>query len=219
MKKKYDSLIFDLDGTLWYACTPSAKGWNQTFDHYGIDVQVNAKHIESVAGNPFHKCVEALLPDLDLSVYSDFVEKLGSYEKEHMEKEGGILYPYVKEGLKKLSQDYKLFIVSNCSDWYLEMFLSDLEVKQYFSDWDCFGLSLISKSDMIKAMIKKHGLKKPVYIGDTVGDEKAASEALVPFFHAGYGYGKPLGSPRSFATFTDLVSAFCTDFSNLKENK
>lgn len=216
MEKKFDSLLFDLDGTLWYACDPIAKGWNETFAHFDIDVRVNAKHIESVAGHPFHQCVQALLPDLDLSVYSDFVERLGEFEKRHMEKEGGLLYPYVKEGLEQLSKRYPLFIVSNCSAWYLEMFLADAHIKKFFKDWDCFGLSSISKSAMIQAMIKKHGLKKPVYIGDTIGDEKAALEASIPFLHAGYGYGKPLGSPLSVVNFRDLVCLLCRDSSNLK---
>lgn len=204
MIKKYDALIFDLDGTLWYACTPIAKGWNETFAHFGIDVQVNAQHIESVAGHPFHKCVEALLPHLDLSLYPGFVEKLGFYEKKHMQKEGGELYEGVREGLGKLQNHHELYIVSNCSTWYLEMFLADPKIRQLFKDWDCFGLSSISKGAMIEAMVKKHGLKKPVYIGDTVGDERAASEASVPFIHAGYGYGKPLGSPVSVSCFSDL---------------
>lgn len=206
MTQKFDALIFDLDGTLWYACEPIAKGWNETFAHFGIDVTVNAQHIESVAGHPFHKCVEALLPKLDLSQYPDFVEKLGFYERRHMEREGGKVYPHVQETLEKLKKNHELFIVSNCSAWYLEMFLQNPDLRKLFKDWDCFGLSSISKSEMIKAMIKKHGPKKPVYIGDTVGDERAAQEALVPFIHASYGYGKPLGVPVSILScFSDLL--------------
>jgi len=207
MSKKFDALLFDLDGTLWYACHTIAKGWNETFAHFSLDLKVNAKDIESVAGHPFSQCVQALFPEKDLSVYPQFVQTLSCYEKKHMDKEGGLLYPGVKENLEKLSKDYKLYIVSNCSTWYLEMFLNfpALNLKKCFVDWDCFGLSSISKSSMITNMIKSHKLKNPVYIGDTRGDELAAKEANVPFIHASYGYGVLPHVTNKISCFEDLL--------------
>ena len=36
----------------------------------------------------------------------------------------------------------------------------------------------------------RHGLAAPVYIGDTVMDERSAREAGCPFIHAAYGFGE-----------------------------
>ena len=36
---------------------------------------------------------------------------------------------------------------------------------------------------------KRHGLRSPVYVGDTVMDERSAREAGCTFIHAAYGFG------------------------------
>ena len=59
-----DTIIFDVDGTLWNACPASAKGWNIGLAKLGINKKVTSEQIESVAGNPYEKCVEILLPGL-----------------------------------------------------------------------------------------------------------------------------------------------------------
>ena len=47
----------------------------------------------------------------------------------------------------------------------------------------------MGKADNIKELVKRNGLKNPVYIGDTEGDRIACEEAGVPFVHAAYGFG------------------------------
>ena len=45
-------------------------------------------------------------------------------------------------------------------------------------------------------MVEKHGLKNPVYVGDTALDAKSAAQAGVPFIHANYGFGQVEDAPQ-----------------------
>jgi phosphoglycolate phosphatase len=74
----HDSLIFDVDGTLWNACKASAKGWNLALKELGINKTITPQQIESVAGNPFEQCIETLLPGLQQK-YPQLLELLNQH--------------------------------------------------------------------------------------------------------------------------------------------
>ncbi len=203
---KADALIFDVDGTLWSACPATAKGWTKALAQLGIDRTITAEEIESVAGNPYDKCVEILLPGL--SKNTELLDALNQLEKETMDREGGSFYPGVLEGMKDLATHHRLFLVSNCQDWYLEFFLRFSGLGSILAGYDCNGRSGLSKGEMLIKMKREHGLKNPVYIGDTAGDEEAARVAEMEFVHAAYGFGKPKRGHLGFHSFRDLVEYF-----------
>ena len=43
-----DSLIFDMDGTLWDAMKSYAEVWNVAFKEYGLDITVNEDVLKTV---------------------------------------------------------------------------------------------------------------------------------------------------------------------------
>ena len=46
-----DSIIFDLDGTLWNASKTAAKAWNKAFKEIGInDIHITDKMIQEYSG-------------------------------------------------------------------------------------------------------------------------------------------------------------------------
>lgn len=80
--KRYDALIFDLDGTLWNASAASAKGWNIALRELGIlSIHLTAEDIESITGNPFEQCVKMLLPNLSSTEFPDLLQALDTNEK------------------------------------------------------------------------------------------------------------------------------------------
>jgi len=202
MKKR--PLIFDIDGTLWNACPASAKGWNIGLKKLGENTTITAKQIESVAGNPYEKCIEILLPRVQKK-HPELANILNRTEIKEIKKEGGIFYDSVIKGIKKLSESHEIFLVSNCQDWYMEIFLKFSKLKPFITDYDCHGMSNLPKSKMLKNMVKKHSLKKPVYIGDTKGDEESANSAKMEFLHASYGFGKTKNKVKNFNSFTALL--------------
>jgi len=203
MSKKYDSILFDIDGTLWNASLASARGWNKGLETLGLSERVTAKQMESAVGRPFEECVDLLLPGLRQK-HTSLVEILNYYEKEAIQEYGGDFYQDALEGLKRLSKTYRVFIVSNCQDWYLETFLQYSGIRGSLTDYDCHGKSGKQKHEMIQDIIHKHSLENPVYIGDTYGDKRVARKSGVAFRYAAYGFGNNF----SFNNFRDILKYF-----------
>jgi phosphoglycolate phosphatase len=200
----HDALIFDIDGTLWNACAASAKGWNNALVKLGIEQTVTAKQIESVAGLPFEDCIETLLPGL-LNAHPHLLAALNEGELEVVKNEGGIFYEGAIEGIKLLSESYQIFLVSNCQDWYLKLFLELSGLEPLLAGYDCNGLSGLPKHNMLTNMISKYDLKNPVYIGDTASDEAACKQANLDFIHVCYGFRTTVNKCLSFDSFAGFV--------------
>lgn len=202
----YDSIIFDIDGTLWNAAQSTADAWTEVFARHRIPLKVSKKDIESVAGRPYLDCLKIVFRD-----YDQFQEKeallrdLAVAEKRTMQSLGGELYEGVLDGIRELAGRYPLYLVSNCQDWYLESFLQANGIGRFFKDSTCFGLTSLPKATNILALIEKHQLKRPVYIGDTSGDRKASAEAGVDYIHVEYGFERSTDG-RGFLRFPDLVA-------------
>lgn len=202
---KYDSIIFDLDGTLWTACRASAIGWTNGLKSLGVDRTVTTEEIESVTGKPFKGCLEAVLSDVDMPIET-LVEVLNEHEIQAVKDVGGEIYEGVLDLIPELGKTHKLFIVSNCQEWYLNLFFEKSGLKGSFSDWDCHGRLKRSKADNIIDVVKRNNLRKPVYVGDTVIDQEASKNAGVDFIHARYGFGD-IGAPKSIDSFKELASS------------
>jgi len=103
-----------------------------------------------------------------------------------------------------LVESGKLFIVSNCQEWYLLKFLNYTGLIKNFTDWDWFGKSLTSKDKMISTIIKKYNIKKSIYIGDTIIDFEAAKKSDIDFVQLTYGFGESIEDAIKFSNFEEL---------------
>ncbi|MBX7143700.1 MAG: HAD family hydrolase [Oligoflexia bacterium] len=208
---KFDALIFDLDGTLWDCSQASANAFNHAYEQFGLSKRVTKAFIESISGQPSSECDKILLSEAPSALHTELSRCFDKFEiaaiREHAAR---ALYPGVAAGLESLRRHYKLFVVSNCGAPYLEVFHGHSAIGNHFSDSECFGRTQKLKHENICAIVARQRLSQPCYIGDTAGDEKAAALAGLPFFHAGYGFGKPTGSPRTFARFEELTHYFLT---------
>lgn len=206
-RMSYDALVFDLDGTLWDAAAASTYGWNVALEKLGVSTRITIEDIRSVSGTPFRQCVATLLPELHPAA-DDTIEFIEHHERLGIEKIGGTLYEGVAEGLQALAARYRLFLVSNCPDWYLAAFFRITGLNRYFVDSDCHGASGLNKSNMLRVLCQKHGLHRALYVGDTQGDRDAAEAAGMEFAFASYGFGKTVDPTFSFSSFTELAEGF-----------
>tara|TARA_R110002167_G_scaffold45324_3_gene136272 strand:- start:71918 stop:72547 length:630 start_codon:yes stop_codon:yes gene_type:complete len=207
--KHFDSIIFDLDGTLWDTSETCAKAWNNALVELEItDRQVTADGIRSVTGMPFDVCVQTLFSDLDTALLGELADRIDTLERLHLTAAGGLIYDGVLEGIKRLAEHYELSIISNCQSWYLQLFLEQSGLRSYFAASTCHGDSGIEKTAMIVDLCKTRILSNPIYVGDTMGDQTASLRAGVSFGHARYGFGTSDSSTAAFITFPELVEYF-----------
>jgi len=210
LKNKFDSIIFDLDGTLWDSTCNVAKAWQKAKEEVDyIDLDFTREVIRSITGMTYKAIFEKLLPEVEEERRNAFKAICSKYELETLYTLGGELYPELESTLKDLLNRYRLFIVSNCQSGYIEVFYKISGMEHYFSGHQCYGTKSLPKADNIKDIINDHNLKAPVYVGDTMGDYTAATKAGVPFIFAAYGFGivddDQVATIQHFSELTSLL--------------
>lgn len=198
-----EAVIFDLDGTLWDASEPIAMGWNKAFEKRGLS-PITSEDVRGVCGLPMDEILRVLQPE---HATKELLEEIIHLEEEILETVHGSLYPGMLETLEALKEKYKLYIVSNCQSGYIELFLRTLNLSSYFEDAECWGNTKNPKGQNIKDLMERNSIKHAIYVGDTLGDQRAAKEAGVPFYFAAYGFGESTASQGVLQEPMDLIQA------------
>lgn len=205
-KTPIDSLIFDMDGTLWDAVDSYAIIWNTTLDQMNIPHEdITRTELLSLMGSYLDDILDKLIPDV--SQRPVLLAKVMQNEAEMMPTLGGRLYPYVHRVISELANRYRLFMVSNCGPQGLENFVRLNKLEPYFIDLLSHGSTGRSKTDNIRTLIERYDLKSPVYVGDTQSDADSAHRADVPFIHTAYGFGKVRDAEATIHTVSELPQA------------
>ena len=206
--QKPDSLIFDMDGTLWDAVDTYANSWNLTFEKLSIKRTINRDELMGLMGMEGKKLTKILMPDFDddkaLGIYLDVNET----RRQILPVSGGIMYNGVKEGIKQLSSKYKLFILSNCAVGIIPLFINWAGIGEDITDSFAYGENNMPKHHNMRLLIDKHRLEKPVYVGDTQGDAEQTRQAGIPFIFVSYGFGKTDHYEHTFNDFPSLTSYY-----------
>ena len=184
-----DGVLFDLDGTLWDSCRVVAESWGETLRRLDpAAICPDTGNVRGIMGMTAPQIAQTLF-----SRYGEDAERVCmqciNEETDYITPRGGELYPALKETLAALSAHVPLFIVSNCLDGYIQCFLTSSGLGSYFRDFECEGSTGLSKAENIALLCRRHGLRHPVYVGDTRSDESSARAAGCAFIHAAYGFG------------------------------
>lgn len=178
-----DSIIFDVDGTLWDSTDVVADAWNQIMEKE-TDMTPN------LTGTVLKGLFGRLLPDIAAVIFHEYpkerqlelIEACCAKEHEALLATPAPVYPGLVDALSILSRHYPLYIVSNCQAGYIEVFLEATGLGHYFKGHLCPG--------------------------DTDGDYKATREAGIPFVHAAYGFGQTENPDYTITSPMDLVTLF-----------
>ena len=205
---KYESLIFDIDGTLWDSRALVAEGYNIQLKKEGLDhLCVTAEDLKPLFGKVMTEIADVILASIDPKDRYDLMERCMETENNYLfENECKIGYPGVMETVAELSRKYRLFIVSNSQCGYPELCMDKLGLTPYIEGHMCFGDTGTSKGKTIRTLMEKHNIQNCAYIGDTQGDYEATLEAEVPFIWASYGFGTPAGCTARIEAFEDLLT-------------
>ena len=181
----------DIDGTLWNTTGVVAKAWNKAIADCGFDAAlVNASGLQKEFGKPMNVIADDLWPNLNQEQKNILMEKCCQREQEAIEEnQSDITYPEVRETIKKLSDRFDIYIVSNCQSGYIELTMKKNGIESFIRDHECYGDTKKGKADNLRSLVERNHIKAPVYVGDTQGDADACREAGVKFIFASYGFG------------------------------
>ncbi|WP_439881767.1 HAD family hydrolase [Pontibacter sp. MBLB2868] len=206
MKDKFDSIIFDLDGTLWDSTATIATAWQAAINQLDfVHRTITAEDVRAIAGMQYDAIYHKLFPELAGEEREQLQRLCAKLELEMLHEKGGELYPELAETLEYLQERYTLAIVSNCQSGYIEAFLEHYSLRSYFADHECYGSRGFPKADNILEVVKRNQMKTPVYIGDTTGDYESSQKAEVPFILAAYGFGTVAADVTRIAKLSDLT--------------
>ena len=189
----YESLIFDIDGTLWDSRALVAQGYNIQLKKEGLEhLAVDAETLKALFGKVMTEIADVIFTSIPAPERYALMDRCMDRENRYLQENPcHIGYPGVKETLEKLAQNHRLFIVSNSQKGYPELCIEKLGLTPYITGHLCFGDTGTSKGKTIRALMEKYNIQNCAYVGDTQGDYEATVEAGIPFLWAAYGFGTP----------------------------
>lgn len=208
-----DGIIFDLDGTLWDSTKEVAIAFNKVLKekYPNVKDEVTVERLQELFGLPLDVIGMKLFRSVSKEHAVSIITECCEYECVYLGDHGATLYEGLEEVLKMLSSNWKLYIVSNCQEGYIQCFFKAYpHLEQYFSDYEYPGRSGKLKADNIRMVVERNALINPIYVGDTPGDANAAREAKVPFIFAKYGFGQVEEFYHSIECLPELVSLIPT---------
>lgn len=207
---RFESLIFDIDGTLWDSRVLVAEGYNLQLQEEGLaQFRTDPETLKALFGKVMTDIADALFPTLPAQERYPLMERCMARENRYLhENPCQVGYPGIRETLEALSRNHRLFIVSNSQCGYPEVCMEKLGIRELISGHLCFGDTQAPKGETIRILMERHGITSAAYIGDTQGDAEAARDAGIPFVWASYGFGEASGWIAKADTPADLTDIF-----------
>ena len=207
---KAESLIFDIDGTLWDSRALVAQGFNEQLAKEGLDdLFVTVEVLTTLFGRVMTEIADNIFPSIPVPQRYALIDRCSDSEHQLLHRDPcRIGYPGVKETLEALAKNHRIFIVSNSQSGYPELCVEKLGLGELISGTLCFGDTGTEKGKTILSLMEKHHITSCAYIGDTQGDYEATRVAGIPFVWAAYGFGNPEGYEARLDRFPELLSLF-----------
>jgi phosphoglycolate phosphatase len=204
--KNIDSIIFDLDGTLWNATIACTMAWNKAFEQCGYkNNRIDKELIKQLSGSPLNIVLTQYFTFIKEKDYDKIIENYKQNEPIFMRNIGGRLFSNERNTLKILYNYKKLFIVSNCLKGYIENFIFKKKFDTIFTGYKSSGETGLTKGENIKQIIDEYKLRSPIYVGDTKWDYEASKVNNIPFVFAKYGFGKIKNSEYEIKNIKELL--------------
>ena len=204
-----ECIMLDIDGTLWDSTPIVADAWNIALNNRSdVAFRASADKLKQLFGRPLPVIASMAFPELSAQDQQVLIDECCEYEHQALKKTPGYVFEGVVETVKKLSEKYKVCIVSNCQAGYIELTMKALGIEKYITDFECPGYTGLSKGENCKLVMERNGFKSAIYVGDTQGDCEAAAFAGIPFVFCEYGFGQPETYDYKIEKFSELLDLF-----------
>lgn len=204
-----DCIILDIDGTLWDTTSVVADAWNHALkDRKDIKWRASSENLKTLFGKTLPVIASIVFPELPEEEQLALIDQCCEKEHQALSQRSGIVFDGVVETIKRLSQKYKLCIVSNCQAGYIELTMKALGIEALITDFECPGYTGLSKGENCRLVMERNGFSSAVYVGDTQGDADAAAAAQIPFVYCAYGFGSPKHWDYRIQKFSELLALF-----------
>ena len=204
---KFESLIFDIDGTLWDSRALVAEGYNIQLRAEGLaHLCVTAEDLKPLFGKVMTEIADVILASVPENQRYALMDRCMETENRYLhDNPCQIGYPGIRETMEQLAKTHRLFIVSNSQCGYPELCIRKLGLDDYINGHLCFGDTLTEKGETIRRLMDKYAIESAAYIGDTQGDYEATVQANIPFIFAAYGFGQPQRWDMKIDRFEELL--------------
>lgn len=178
----YNTVIFDLDGTLLNTIDDLATAVNFVQNKYGWALHT-VDEVRSHVGDGIRKLVERSIPDgKDNPQFEDVLNDYKEYYKGHCQI-NTCAYPGIMELLKSLKQSgYKMAIVSNkahgATTELYELYFKDY-IQIAIGENEAAGIKKKPAADMVNLALERLGSDKSeaIYVGDSEVDKATADNS------------------------------------------
>lgn len=203
---KYESIILDVDGTLWDSRSVLAGAYNAQLTAEGYEPYVTAELLKPHFGKTMTALADGVFPQIPAPERYALMDRCILQMDRFLEEKAGpeIGYPGLRTTLEALKQNHRLFIVSNGQKGYGQMAAKKLGLSDLMDGYLCFGDTGTSKGQTIRTLMEQHNIQSAVYVGDTQGDLEASREAGIDFIFAAYGFGQPESWEAKIEMFEEL---------------
>lgn len=193
MVRRYDTVIFDLDGTLMDTLEDLADAVNEILRRHSYPVRT-IQHVRRIVGNGLKQTLTLCLPEGTVQEEIDrLLPEFAAYYQAHCQIK---TKPYngVEDTLRELcARGYKLAIVSNKRDEAVKTLnreCFEAYVKVAIGENESAGIRKKPAPDTVYQALKELGSRKEqaVYVGDSEVDKKTADNAGLPCISVDWGF-------------------------------
>jgi phosphoglycolate phosphatase len=204
-KLSFDTIFFDLDGTLTDPRIGITNSFSYALSYFGISE--NPENLTKVIGPPLLDSFTRFYGfseekgRLAIEKYREYFRDRGIFENS--------LYPEVPDLLKSLTEGgKKLLIASSKPTVFVEQILNHFQIASYFSE--VVGSELDGrrgqKQEVVAEAILRSGAdrNRSVLVGDRIYDIQGAALCGLPAIGVLWGYGKPEEFQNAFAVVSQV---------------